>query len=165
MEKLGINVYLLGLQILHFVLLLVLLRALLYKPILGFMQKRTEQIRSSMAEADKVRQQAAAERATLESQIAEERRTSQDRLRQAVARGEEAADRRLAEATAEAEQLLARARAEAEQTRAQALAGMQNDIAELALLAAGKVQGEAIDAGKHRKLVDGFLSQKLGELA
>ena len=29
MEKLGINIYLLGLQILHFVLLLVLLRALL----------------------------------------------------------------------------------------------------------------------------------------
>lgn len=165
MEKLGINVYLLGLQILHFVLLLFLLRMLLYKPILGFMQKRTEQIRSSLAEADKVRQQAATERATLESQIAEERRTSQDRLRQAVARGEEAADRRLAEATAEAEQILTRARAEAEQTRAQALAGMQNDIAELALLAAGKVLGEAIDAGKHRKLVDGFLSQKLGELA
>ncbi|MFN8423507.1 MAG: F0F1 ATP synthase subunit B [Anaerolineae bacterium] len=164
-EKLGINGPLLGLQILHFVLLLVLLRVLLYKPILNMMRKRTEQIQTSLAEADKVRQQAATERATLEAQIAEERRSSQDRLRMAVARGEEAAERRLAEANTEAEQLLARARAEAEQTRAQALAGMQNDIAELALMAAGKVLGEAIDASKHRKLVDGFLSQKLGELA
>lgn len=165
MEKLGINGPLLGLQIVHFILLLILLRMLLFRPILNFMQKRTDQIQSSLAEADKVRQQAATERAALEAQMAEERRSGQDRLRQAVARGEEAAERRLAEANSEAEQLLARARAEAEQTRAQALAGMQNDIAELALMAAGKVLGEAIDAGKHRKLVDGFLTQKLGELA
>lgn len=165
MEKLGINGPLLGLQFLHFVLLLFLMRALLYKPILNMLRKRTEQIQTSLAEADKVRQQAATERAALEAQIAEERRTSQDRLRQAVARGEEAAERRLSEANAEAEQLLVRARAEAEQTRAQALAGMQNDIAELALLAAGKVLGEAIDGAKHRKLVEGFLTQKLGDLA
>lgn len=165
MEKLGINGPLLGLQIVHFILLLILLRMLLFRPILNYMQKRTDQIQSSLAEADKVRQQAATERAALEAQMAEERRSGQDRLRQAVARGEEAAERRLAEANSEAEQLLARARAEAEQTRAQALAGMQNDIAELALMAAGKVLGEAIDAGKHRKLVDGFLTQKLGELA
>lgn len=165
MEKLGINGPLLGLQILHFILLLILLRMLLYKPILNMLHKRTEQIRTSLAEADKVRQQAATERAALEAQIAEERRSSQDRLRQAVARGEEAAERRLSEANAEAEQLLLRARTEAEQTRAQALAGMQNDIAELALLAAGKVLGEAIDGPKHRQLVEGFLSQKLGDLA
>lgn len=165
MAQLGINTNLLIIQIVHFVLLLWLLNRLLYKPILNIFEQRRERIRVGLAEADRVREQAAADQARLEAQIAEERRTSQERLRDAVAKSEEAAKRRLDEANAEAERILAAARADAEQTRQQALAGLQGQVADLALLAAGRVLGEGIDEAKHRSLVDRFLREQLGSLA
>lgn len=157
MDQLGINTNLLVVQIVHFVLLLFLLNRLLYRPILNIFEQRSERIRVGLAEADRVREQAAAEQARLEAQIAEERRTSQERLRDAVAKSEEAAKRRLEEANAEAERILSQARAEAEQTRQQALVGLQGQVADLALAAAGKVLGEGIDAG--------FSDRSLGKTA
>lgn len=165
MDQLGINTNLLVVQIVHFVLLLFLLNRLLYRPILNIFEQRSERIRVGLAEADRVREQAAAEQARLEAQIAEERRTSQERLRDAVAKSEEAAKRRLEEANAEAERILSQARAEADQTRQQALVGLQGQVADLALTAAGKVLGEGIDEARHRALVDRFLKEQLGGLA
>lgn len=165
MEKLGILLPNLIFYIINFFIMFWLLRLLLYQPIVKLFTERRERIRDSLAEAERVKEEAAAERARLEAQIAEERRTNQERLREAAARSEEAATRRLAEANAEADVILARARAEAEQTHQQALVGLQGEIADLALRAAGKVLGEGIDETRHRALVDRFLREELGDLA
>lgn len=165
MEALGINTNLLIVQIVHFIILLWLLNRLLYKPILDLFERRRARIEEGLAQAERVREEAAAERSRLEAQIAEERRTSGEKLRDAVARGEEAAKRRLEEANAEAERIVAQARAEAEQSRQQALAGLQGQVADLALLAAGKVLGDGIDEARHRSLIDRFLKEQLGGLA
>ena len=138
MKPLGILPWNLAIQILHFLLLMVILNRLVYKPILRMLEQRKDRIRQALEEASRVKEEAAGERARLEAQIAEERRTSQERLREAVARSEEAAERRLGEAKAEAEKILA---------------------------AAAKVLGEGIDENKHRSLVDRFLKEQLGELA
>lgn len=165
LSRFGINGTLLLVQVIHFVLLMIILRVLLYKPIFEMLEKRRTRIASAMDEATRVKEAAATERASLQAQIAEERRTSQERLREAVARSEEAAERRLGEAKVEAEKILAVARADAEKTRAQALSGLQGQMADLALAAAAKVLGEGIDENKHRTLVDRFLKEQLGELA
>ena len=165
MEKLGILLPNLIWHAVNIGIMVFLLNRLLYKPILNLFAERRERIREGLAEAERVREAAAAERARLEAQIGEERRTSQERLRDAVAKSEEAAARRLSEANAQAEEILAKARAEAEQTRHQALAGLQGQIADLALSAAGRVLGEGIDESKHRSLIDRFLKEQLGGLA
>jgi len=165
MAGLGINLSLLVFQIVNFLIVLWLLRVFLYQPVTRMFAARRERIQAGLAEAQRVREEAAAERAQFEGQLAEERRTSQERLRDAVARSEEAARRRLDEANAEAEQILTRARAEAEQVRAQALAGLHDQIADLALLAAGKALGEGLDEARHRQLIARFLKDSLGELA
>ncbi len=152
-------------NIINFFLMMWLLNRLLYKPILKVFADRKERIRQGLAEADLVREEAAQERARLESQIEEERRTSQARLRDAVSRGEEAARHRLDEANAEAEALIARARTEAEQLRRQALAGLQTEIADLTVRAAGKVLESELDDKRHRELIDRFLREELGALA
>lgn len=161
----GINLPLLVWQIVNFLIVLWILNRLLYRPIQNIFEQRRERIAAGLAEAERVREEAASERARLESQLAEERRTSQERLREAVAKSEEAAKRRLEEANAEAERIVGEARREAEQARAQALVGMQGQVADLALLAAAKVLGEGIDESRHRALVDRFLNEQLGGLA
>ena len=165
MGKLGILLPNLIWHTANILIMVWLLNRLLYQPIMNLFAERRARIAEGLAEADRVREAAAAERAQLEAQIAEERRTSQERLREAVARSEEAAKRRLEEANAQAEEILAKARIEAEQTRHEALAGLQGQVADLALAAAAKVLREGIDEAKHRTLVDRFLTEQLGGLA
>ena len=165
LNKFGINGPMLFYQIIHFVIVIWILKKLLYDRILGMLDERTETIANSMAEAERVGQEAADERARLEAQIAEERRESQVKLREAVASSQEAAERRTAEADIEAKEIIAKARDEAEVARKQALSGLQGEIAELALFAAAKVLGEGIDDKQHRSLVDKFLKNELGEMA
>jgi F-type H+-transporting ATPase subunit b len=152
-------------NIINFFVIMWLLNRFLYRPILQIFAERKQRIEDGLAEAERVRTEAAADRARLESQIEEERRSSQERLRDAVSRSEEAARRRLDEANAEAESLVARARTEAEQIRGQALTGLQGEIAELSVRAAGKVLQAELDASRHRQLIDKFLREELGELA
>jgi F-type H+-transporting ATPase subunit b len=165
MSGLGINVNLLIAQVVNFLIVLVILRMVLYRPVMNMFAQRRERIRTALEEAERAREEAAEERARFEAQLAEERRASQDRLREAASKGEEAARRRLEEANAEADRLVQQARTEAEQTRRQALAGLHDEIAEIALAAAAKALGDGIDEAKHRQLIDRFLRDSLGELA
>lgn len=165
LDKFGINLYFLITQILHFLILIWLLNRLLYGRITGMLDERRDKIADAMAEAERVSQSAADERARLEAQIGEERRKAQEQLRVAVLKGNEAAERQLATAQEESQGILAKARDNAESTRQQALNGLQGEIAELALAAAAKVLGEGIDEKKHRSLIERFLKEELGEMA
>jgi F-type H+-transporting ATPase subunit b len=165
LDKLGILLPNLVIYIINFVLIMWLLKMFVYGPVTKILNERRERIRESLAEAERVKEQAAAERAQLEAQFAEERRTMVERQREAASRSEEAANRRLAEASAEAEAIVSRAREEAASTRAGALSGLQNEIADLALRAAAKVLQEGVDEQRHRALVAKFLRDELGDLA
>jgi F-type H+-transporting ATPase subunit b len=165
LNELGILWWNLVFQIVNFLVVLWLLNRFLYKPIMKMLRERRETIAKGLAEAESVREQAKSQRAQFEQQLAEERLESQERLRGAVAKSEEAARQRLGDANAEAEEILIRARSDADQSRTQALAGLQGEIADLALLAAAKALGDGLDEAQHRSLIERFLDDELGELA
>jgi len=152
-------------HIVNFLVMLFLLSRLVYSPVLQLFAKRRERIRVGLAEAERVREEAAQQRSRLEAQIADERRQGQERVRKAVEQSEAAANRRRAEAEAEADGILARARAEAEEVRREALAGLQGEIADLTVRAASKVLESEIDEGRHRALIERFISDELGAMA
>ena len=54
MEKVGINLNFLIAQIVNFVIVLVLLQRLLYRPVLNMLEARKQRVRESLAEADRV---------------------------------------------------------------------------------------------------------------
>ena len=165
MSGLGINPNLLIAQIVNFLVVLLLLRLFLYQPLARMFEERRQRIASGLEEAERARQEAAAERSRLVMQFDEERRVAQSRLREAVARSEDAARRRLEEANTEAQQIVREAREEAETARRQALVGLQDEIAELALAAAAKALGEGVDEATHRRLIDRFLAEQFGSQA
>ena len=53
-----------------------------------------------------------------------------------------------------ADAIVARARAEIQQERQGAVQDLQRQVADLAVLAAGRIVGETLDATKHRELID-----------
>jgi F-type H+-transporting ATPase subunit b len=163
LEGLGINLGYLISQIVNFVLLLVILRVFLYKPIVNMLDKRREKIRTDLEEAENARSQAEAAKQEYEKQVEEAREERRSILAQAREQADKMREETLDKARVEAQDLVAKTEDEMETLRRQALAGAQDEIVELAMAAAGKVVGEALDAKAHRRLIQEFIAE-VGEL-
>lgn len=163
MEGLGINLGYLISQIINFVLLLVLLRIFLYKPVVNMLDRRREKIKSDLEEAETARSQAEAAKQEYERQLEEAREERRSILAQAREQAEKTREEVLAKARTEAQDLVAKTEEEMAALRSQALAGAQDEIVELSLAAAGKVVGESLDEKAHRRLIQDFISE-VGDL-
>ena len=144
MGALGIDGLRLIWQIINFLLLLFLLQRLLFKPVLRLMDQRAERIRSSVDEADRMRQ------------LAEETRLANER---ALEEARTQAAHILENANRMAEQFTSRARDEIRLERDQAIADVRHQAVDLAILAAGRVIEQQLNPDQHRQLVTQFLSQ------
>lgn len=163
MEGLGINLGYLISQIINFVLLLVLLRVFLYKPVLNMLDRRREKIRTDLDEADKARSQAEAAKQEYEKQLEQAREERRSIVAQASEQAEKMREEILEKARVEAQQLASKTEEDMEALRRQALVGAQDEIVDLALAAAGKVMGESLDEKAHRRLIQEFIAE-VGEL-
>lgn len=159
MDALGINGPFLLAQIVNFVLLLLLLRAFLYKPMLRMLDNRKQRIAEGLQAAEVARREAEAERAKLQAQLDQERREAMDRIAVASKRGETLASEIEANARKEAQRIVDGAREDAVHERDRIIAEAQDQIAELALLAAEKVLGRELASHEaQRVFVHEFLA-------
>jgi F-type H+-transporting ATPase subunit b len=154
---LDINPGLILWTIVTFVLLLAVLRKFAWGPIVGALSDREQGIRKAIEDAQK---------AQAESQkILEENRKQ-------LAKADEEARRILNEGRALAEQLknditekanqqsrrmIEQAKQEIDRDKEAALAQLRGEVASLAVLAAGKILNETLDASRHQKLIDDIL--------
>ena len=160
MDKLGINLPWLVSQIISFGVMFLILQRYAYKPLLGMMEKRKNEISNALANAEKVKQDAAVKQAELEKQLEATRREGQEAIARATAQSEKARQEIVAKANAEAAQIKAKALADVEYERKQALAQLQGEIANLSLAVTRKVLGGGgLDEAHHRQLVQQFLSE------
>jgi F-type H+-transporting ATPase subunit b len=163
LEGLGINLTYLISQIVNFVLLLVLLRMFLYKPIVGMLDRRSEKIKTDLQEADQARSRAEAAKQEYEKQLEEAREERRSIVAQATEQAEKMREEVLANAKAEAQEIVSKAQDEMEDQRRQVLVGAQDQIVDLALAGAAKVIGESLDEQAHRRLIQEFIAE-VGDL-
>ena len=141
-------------QMFNFVVLLVILQRLLYKPFLAKMNERTEAIKRSLEEAQAARAQAAKQ--------AEE---NTERLRAAYAEAaairaqalKEAADeqRRLVEAArVEATKLVESAKAQTDADIRRAREELRREVSDIAIAVAERLVRKSLHDADHRRLVD-----------
>ncbi len=143
--------------IVTFVVLLMLLRAVAWKPLLGMLAEREKRIQESLDQAERARTEAQAVVEENRKAVAKARAEAQE----AVSRGREAADRVAQEvrrrAEGEAEQVIERARRTIQQERDRAIEELRAQAAGLAILAAERLLEENLDDDRNRKLVDAFI--------
>jgi len=146
----------------NFIVLQVLLRLVLFKPVVGMLDQRAQRVRDSMAQADQARR--AAEQAENDRQalLAETRREAEE-IR---ARAEEQSKRIIGEAAGraqeEANRILAQAAARAEQERQQMMSEVRAQLADLIVTAVDRVTRNALDSNSQRSLVQQFLTTDSG---
>lgn len=158
MEALGINLGLLIVQIIAFTIVLLTLNAWVYKPMLNMMETRKQKIAQGLEDA----RVAAEARADAEKQAAKIIGEAQAEASKIVAEATERASSagRDVKAAAEAEAAKARdaAMAEAEVERNRILGDLRGQVASLAIAAANKLVGEALDEKKQHALLNEFFS-------
>ncbi|MCB0047113.1 MAG: F0F1 ATP synthase subunit B [Caldilineaceae bacterium] len=163
MDELGISGGHLISQIINFVLLMVILRLVLYEPVLKMLDQRKERIAQSMKDAE--RASAAAQEAEQEkAKILEgARREAQEIRAQATRDAEKAAQEVRSRAEADAQEIRIKAQSDAEKQAGIALADANKQIADLAILATEKVLGrELSNKSEQERFVAEFLAQQNG---
>lgn len=140
-------------SIIVFFLLLILLRATAWKPILRVLQEREEFIKGSIADAKREREQAEQLLADYKAQL----QKASVEVAEIVAEGRrdaEATSRRIQEqARHDAEETATRARREIELAADTARKGLHDEAAQLAVLVAGRIIRKELSPADHSALV------------
>ncbi len=158
MEALGINFGLLIVQIIAFAIVFLTLNAWVYKPMLDMMESRKTKIAQGLEDA----RVAAEARANAEKEaakvLAEAQAEANKVVREATERAASAGKEVKAAAEAEAAKAREAAMAEAELERNRILGDLRGQVAALAIAAANKLVGEALDEKKQHALINEFFS-------
>lgn len=158
MAALGINLGYLFVQIFNFAILFVVLRAWVFKPIIGALDKRRQTIAQSLEDARIAAEARANAEKDAQAILAKAQQEASQRVREASERAEKVALEIKAEAEHEAETIREAAKAEAEQAKLQQLGELRGQVGALAVAAAQKLIGEALDEKRQHALIDEFFS-------
>ncbi len=159
LNNIGINPIFLLAQIVNFVVLAVLLRALLYGPVTKMLDERRAKIEKGLEDA----RQADAARANAETErqkILDGARAEAQKIRaEANQQAEQTAAKIRADAQAEAEKTKADALAELGGERDKMLSELRGQIAALAIAASNKLIGESLDRARQQALIADFFAK------
>ena len=144
------------------VVLFLVLKKFLFKPVMKMILDRQKEIDDMYADADKAKQEAADLQNKYQAELSVAAQTGERMVKEAVERGQQRQDEILRQANAEADAIRQKAFADIAQEKEKALQDAKNEIAGLAMDIAGKVVGESLTGADREKLVDRFI-EELGE--
>ena len=142
-----------------FGIVLVVLRAKAWGPILSLVTEREKQIENAIESAKRERAEAEKLLAEQKSAVAEARREAAESLRKNQLEMERFRDELMAKSRKEAEDLKAEARRTIEEEYRKAAAQVKAMSVDLAIDIAQKLIGERLDDNKHRQLAMQFVEQ------
>ena len=158
MEKLGINLGFLIVQIINFAIIMVVLAAWVYKPLTKSLKKRREMIDKGLEDA----RIAAEARENAEKDAASILSEAQSTAAKVIREAKEKAELAVKDVRAGVDEEIAKTRkaalVEIDEERERALADIRTHVASLAIAAAQKLVGEALDEKRQHELVAEFFS-------
>lgn len=149
--------------LINFIVLVVLLRIFLYKPVRKMMDARQQIISDSLTEAEKAREQAAAAGDEIRVQIKQAKGEAEAIAASARSAGEELKKQLVEEARKEAQTITDASRAALNKEREEAIAALRQEAAMLAVSAAGRMLAEEMTAEQQQALLHKFIT-KVGQL-
>ncbi len=144
----------------NIIILFILLKIFLFKPINKIMNERTRSIQDDIDSAEKSRKEAE----ELKKQYTDDLSNAKEEAQKIIMKAHDDAEAEkaaiLKKSQEEASQIISDAGKTIENERRRILQQAQSQIADLAIEAASKIIGENVDDEKNRRLVDEFLSSE-----
>ena len=158
MAALGINLGFFLFQVFNFIIVLVILNMMAYKPIVNALENRKKKIAQSLEDARIAAEARANAEADAREILTKAQAEAAEKVREATLRAETAALDVTAQAEAEAAKIRADAQADAMAERDQILSNVRGQIAGLAMAATERLIGEALDEKRQHALIGEFFS-------
>ena len=146
----------------NLVLLLILMKIFLFKPIRKMMDERTRMVQEELDSAKKSREEAEELKAQYQEDLDSAKDEAQKIIEKANSDAELERSAIIKRSHEEAERIVADAGKDIEKERRRVMAQAQTQIADLAIEAASRIIGENVDDEKNRRLVDKFLEGEEG---
>jgi len=159
--SLGINLPLLVVFIVNFIVLLVLLRLFLYKPVMKMLDERAQRTKDAMELAEATKKEYEQAKGEVQKQIEKGRQEAQAIITQAMQVGERLKEESRQEAAKQAQVIVDRTRSELEAERDKIVGDLRREFVDISIAAAEKVIKETLDKGKHRKLIEETLQESV----
>jgi F-type H+-transporting ATPase subunit b len=159
--SLGVNLSLLVVFIINFIILLVLLRIFLYKPVMKMLDERSKRTKEGMELAEATKKEYEEAKGEVQKQIEKGRQEAQAIITQAMQVGERLKEESRQEATKQAQVIIDRTRAELEAERDKIVESLRREFINISISAAQKVIKETLDKEKHRKLIEETLQESV----
>jgi F-type H+-transporting ATPase subunit b len=158
LEGLGINLGYLLVQVFNFLILMMILIAWVYRPLLRAIRERRERIAQGLEDARVAAEARANAEKEAEGILAEAQQEASRIVKEATARAEKVAEEIKQKTEAEAENTRQDAILEAEREKERVLTELRSQVAALAIAAAQKVVGETLDEKRQHSLIQEFFS-------
>lgn len=158
MDKLGLNLGYLLVQILHFAMIYVVVANWIVKPVLGLLEKRRLTIGQGIEDARAAAEARANAEVEADKVLAETQAKAAEIMREASERAEAVGREIRAAADVEATKAREAAIGEVEQERVKMLGELRKQVVVLAMAAAQKLVGESLDEKRQKTLLEEFFS-------
>jgi F-type H+-transporting ATPase subunit b len=152
-----INLFWVIVSALNFLVFFAIVWTFAFKPVSGMLADRKSRIEQGLKDAEQARRDRESGEAERVATLGEARREANDILARAQKVAQETRDADIAATRDELDRMRVRATAEIEAEKVRAIADVRAEVADLALLAAGKVVGETMSDDRQRRLVEEFL--------
>ena len=159
--SLGINLPLLVVFIINFIVLFILLRLFLFKPVVKMLDERAKRTKEGMELAEATKKEFEQAKVEVQKQIEKGRQEAQAIIAQTMQIGERLKEESRQEAAKQAQTIIDRTRAELETERDKIVGDLRREFVDISISAAEKVIKETLDKEKHRKLIEETLRESV----
>ena len=145
-------------QVVNFLILAAILRALAYEPVAKMLKQRSDKIKDAINKADADKKAAEETLAQYKKQLADAQIRAQEIVDNAEITARQERDALVAETKKEIERLKQNAQLEIQNERNRAFEQMQKEIVNLSLAAAEKIVAKNLTSKENDKLVSDFIA-------
>jgi len=165
MQTLGVisvNLWQIVISLLNLVLLFLIIKRFLFKPVKNILEKRQSEIDAQYAEAEAAETEARENRRQWQEKLSVADAEADAIIQKATDNAKYRGDKLIAEAEEKAESIVRTAKTEAELEKKKAVDGIKREIVEVSGALAEKMLEREINDKDHRTLIDSFI-EKVGE--
>lgn len=159
LDVISVNFWQIVISLANLVILFLILKKLLFKPIKKVLDERQDILDSKYLEADKAAAQAEESKQIWEEKLLSAETEADAIMKTASDNAKHRGERIVAEARDTAEGIVRQAQTEAELERRKADEGIKREIVDISAALTEKILGREINARDHRAMIDSFIDE------
>ncbi len=162
LEVFYVNIWAILISLINLVIIFLILKKFLFKPVTRVVSQREEMIASQMKDAEDAKREAEESRDAYAAQLAAAEEDATEVIRRATVSANLTSEEILEDARRRAATLLRKADEDIAQERKRAISEIKNEVSDISMTIAETVVGREINEEDHRALIDTFI-REVGE--